>query len=407
MERKLKCGLLGERLGHSYSKQIHGVLADYEYELYGVPEARAIEIIRSGEFDGLNVTIPYKELAYSLCNELDEVAHMCGSVNTVFYRDGKICGANTDVYGFISMVRSAGISFMGKNVLILGSGGTSKTAYLAARTMGAEEVTVVSRSGEVNYDNVYELTDTDVIVNTTPVGMYPKNGACAIDLSRFPKCRGVVDVIYNPAKTKLIFEAERLGIPCVSGLHMLAAQAYRAAEIFTDKKLPGALIGEAVRSVSNSVMNVVLIGMPGAGKSSVAERVAAILGRDCVDTDEIIRSKYGAPSDIITGQGEDAFRKIETAVLAEVGRERGLVISTGGGIVEREENYEFLAQNGRVYLIERDISRLATHDRPLSKDVQALYERRRDKYNCFADIKIDNNGTIDQAAEMIVKDFNK
>ncbi len=407
MKEKLKCGLLGKTLGHSYSKQIHSVFADYEYELYEASEERAIEIIKSGEFDGLNITIPYKELAYSLCNELDEVAHISGCVNTVFYRDGKIFGANTDVYGFISMVRSAGISFTGKNILILGSGGTSKTAQLAASTMGAEKVTVVSRKGDVNYDNVYELTDTDVIVNTTPVGMYPKNGECPIDISRFPACSGVVDVIYNPAKTRLIFEAERLGIPCVSGLYMLAAQAYRAAQIFADKKIDAALIDEAVKSVSRSVMNIVLIGMPGAGKSAVAKRVATLLGREIVDTDEIIRREYGAPSDIITEQGEDAFRKIETDVIAEVGRERGLVISTGGGVVEREENYQHLAQNGRIYLIEREISRLATNDRPLSKDIEALYERRRDKYNSFADVKIDNNGEIDQAAEEIIKDFKE
>ncbi len=407
MKEKLKCGLLGQTLGHSYSKQIHSVFADYEYELYEASEERAIEIIRSGEFDGLNVTIPYKELAYSLCNELDEVAHISGCVNTVFYRDGKIFGANTDVYGFISMVRSAGISFKGKNILILGSGGTSKTAQLAASTMGAEKITVVSRTGEVNYENVYEQADTDVIVNTTPVGMYPKNGECPIDLSRFPACRGVVDVIYNPAKTRLIFEAERLGIPCVSGLHMLAAQGYRAAQIFADKRIDAALIDEAVKSVSRSVMNVVLIGMPGAGKTSVAKRVAALLGREFIDTDEVIREKYGAPSEIILRQGEDAFRKIETEVLAEVGRERGLVISTGGGVVEREENWRHLAQNGRIYLIEREVSRLATNDRPLSKDVEALYKRRRDKYNRFADVRIDNNGEIDQAAEEIVKDFKK
>lgn len=407
MKEKLKCGLLGKTLGHSYSKQIHSVFADYEYELYEADEERAIEIIKSGELDGLNVTIPYKELAYSLCNELDEVAHISGCVNTVFYRDGKIYGANTDVYGFISMVKSAGISFMGKNILILGSGGTSKTAQLAARTMGAEKITVVSRNGEVNYDNVYEQADANVIVNTTPVGMYPKNGECPIDLSRFPECSGIVDVIYNPAKTRLMFEAERLGIPCVSGLHMLAAQAYRAAQIFADKKLDASLIDEAVKSVSRSVMNVVLIGMPGAGKSAVAKKVAELLGREVIDTDEVIRKRHGAPSDIILKQGEGAFRKIETEVCAEVGRERGLVISTGGGVVEREENWQHLAQNGRIYLIEREMSRLATYDRPLSVNIKALYERRRDKYNSFADVRVDNNREIGQAAEEIVKDFRK
>lgn len=406
MYENLKCGLLGETLRHSYSKQIHGVLAPYEYEHYGVPRDTAAEMIKSGEFDGLNVTIPYKELAYSLCDELDEFAKAAKSVNTVVRRGGKICGYNTDVFGFISMVERAGISFAGKNVLILGSGGTCKTARLAATTMGAASITVCSRSGEVNYDNVYEKRGTEIIVNTTPVGMYPKNGASPIELARFPKCEGVVEVIYNPAKTRLVFEAEALGIPWVSGLHMLAAQAWRAAEIFTGASLQESLIDAAVKSVASSVTNVVLIGMPGSGKSSVAAAVAKLLQREVVDTDEVIRERFGAPSDIITTQGEDAFRRLETEVLAEVGRERGLVISTGGGIVEREENLPLLSQNGRIYLIERDIEKLATEDRPLSKDVFALYERRKSKYERFADVKTDNNGTVEAAAKAIADDFN-
>lgn len=406
MYENLKCGLLGETLKHSYSKQIHSVLAPYEYEHYGVARETAAEMIKSGEFDGLNVTIPYKELAYSLCDELDDFAKAAKSVNTVVHRNGKICGYNTDVFGFISMVERAGIRFAGKNVVILGSGGTCKTANLAAKTMGAGSITVCSRTGDVNYDNVYGLCDTEIIVNTTPVGMYPKNGVSPIELSRFPKCEGVVEVIYNPAKTRLVFDAEARGIPWVSGLHMLAAQAWRAAEIFTGSPLPESLIDDAVKSVANSVTNIVLIGMPGSGKSSVAAAVASLMQREAIDTDEVIRKKFGAPSDIITDRGEAAFRRLETEVLSEVGRERGLVISTGGGVVEREENLALLSQNGRIYLIERDTEKLATDDRPLSTNVSALYERRKNKYARFADVKIDNNGEIETAAKAVADDFN-
>lgn len=401
----MKCGLLGERLGHSYSKQIHACLADYEYELYGVPRETAAEMIKSGEFDGLNVTIPYKELAYSLCDELDEFAREAKSVNTVVHRNGKICGYNTDVFGFMTMVTRAGISFAGKNIVILGSGGTSKTACLASKKMNAKKITVVSRSGEVNYDNVYSLTDTEIIVNTTPVGMYPKNGESPIDLSRFPKLCGVVDVIYNPTKTALVFQAEALSVPWVSGLSMLAAQAWRACEIFTGKSLPSDLIDTAVQDVMRSTSNIVLIGMPGSGKSTIATLLAEKTGRRLVDTDEEIRARFGSPADIINTRGEDEFRKIETEVVREFGRERGLIISTGGGVVVRDENLPLLSQNGRIYLIERDLEKLATSDRPLSVDVKKLFDARRASYLRFADVRVDNNASPEDASEQILKEF--
>lgn len=405
MKKTMKCGLLGERLGHSYSKQIHACLADYEYELYGVPREKAAEMIKSGEFDGLNVTIPYKELAYSLCDWHDEFSREAKSVNTVVHRNGKVCGYNTDVFGFMSMVERAGISFAGKNVVILGSGGTSKTAYLAAKKMNAKKITVVSRSGEVNYDNIYSLTDTEIVVNTTPVGMYPKNGESPVELSRFPNCKGVVDVIYNPTKTRLVFQAEALGIPWVSGLSMLAAQAWRACEIFTGESLSPDLIDTAVQNVMRSTSNIVLIGMPGSGKSTVAALLAEKTGRRLVDTDEEIRSRFGACADIINTRGEGEFRKIETEILREFGRERGLILSTGGGVVTRPENLPLLSQNGKIYLIERDISKLATGGRPLSTNVEKLYEERRDAYLHFADTRIDNNGTPENAADRIIKEF--
>ncbi len=407
-ETVMKFGLLGETLRHSFSKQIHSVFADYEYEYYQMSREEAEAFIKSRALSGMNVTIPYKELAASLCDELTETALEAGCVNTVTYRAGKICGDNTDVFGFMYMLSRGGISLEGKHVLILGSGGTSKTARLAARRLGAESITVVSRRGEVNYENVYDLCkDAAVIINTTPVGMYPNVGVSAIDLSRFARCEGVADVVYNPLKTKLLQDAEELHIPCVGGLYMLAAQGHRAAEVFLGEKLPEALIEEAVKSVSASLSNIILIGMPGSGKSTVGKLVAERLSRQFIDTDEEIERRYGAPRDIITEKGEDAFREIEKEVVADVAKESGLVIATGGGVVEREENRRALSQNGKIYLIERDIASLATDGRPLSKDVEKLYERRRDKYLRFADVKIENDSEVSGTVGKIIKNFAK
>ena len=402
---KMKFGLLGETLRHSFSKQIHSVFGSYEYEYYAKSREEAESFIKSGEVSGMNVTIPYKELAYSLCDELTDTAREAGCVNTVTYRDGKVCGDNTDVFGFMYMLDAGKISVRDKKVIVLGSGGTSKTARLALKRLGAGEVVVVSRSGEVNYDNVYERSDTEIIINTTPVGMYPKNGASPIDLSRFPKCEGVADVVYNPLKTKLLLDAEKLGIPHIGGLYMLAAQGFRAAEVFLGEKLSESLIKDAVMSVRRSISNIILVGMPGSGKSTVASLVAEGLSRRLVDTDKEIKKLYGAPAKIITEQGEAAFRDIECRVVADIAKESGLVIATGGGVCEREENRGHLSQNGKVYLIERSLDKLSTEGRPLSVDVAALYERRKDKYLRLADVKIDNNGKAESAAEKIVTDF--
>ncbi len=403
---KARCGLIGKTLGHSYSKEIHAVFGDYEYELYGVSEREAAEMIKSGEFRGLNVTIPYKELAYSLCDVVCDDAREAGSVNTIVYRNGKICGYNTDIYGFEYMLKSSGIDISGKNVLILGSGGTSKTVKTVARRHNAR-ATVVSRSGEVNYDNVYDMQNTEIIINATPVGMYPKNGVSPVDLSRFPNCIGVCDVIYNPNRTALLYDAARLGIRNTNGLSMLSAQGKRASEIFFDTALPDSLTDKAVRLTWQKYTNVVLIGMPGSGKSTVGRLVADALGRRFVDTDEVIASGGKTPAEIICERGEAAFREIESEVVSELGRERSLVIATGGGVVEREENHLSLSQNGQIYLIRRDIENLSREGRPLSRDIEALYRARKDKYNSFADVTADNNMSPEHCAKHIIEDFLK
>ena len=399
-----KCGLIGKTLGHSYSKELHEVFGAYEYELYAVDERKASDMIKSGEFAGLNVTIPYKQLAYSLCDVLSDDARAAGSVNAVVHRGGKVCGFNTDIFGFQYMLNRAGIDICGKRVLILGSGGTSKTAQTVAERLHAN-ATVVSRTGDVNYENVYDISDAEIIINTTPVGMYPKNGVSPVELSRFPRCKGVADVIYNPGKTALLYEAEMQGIPNTNGLYMLAAQGKRAAEIFFDKELPASIIEKAVERLWQRYTNIVLIGMPGSGKSTVGKRVADMLGRTFVDTDEIIAKCGKTPAEIICENGEDAFRAMESKTICELGKERGLVIATGGGAVEREENYLPLVQNGRIYLIEREISSLSRKGRPLSADVNALYKSRREKYERFADVTVKNDASPEDAAKKITEDF--
>ena len=399
-------GLLGKTLGHSYSPRLHSVFGDYKYDLLPVSEEECREIILGKNFSGLNVTIPYKELAFSLCDELSDIAREAGCVNTIVLKDGKIYGDNTDVFGFLYMLKAGGISLSRKNVVILGSGGTSKTATLAAKLEGATKITVVSRQGEINYENVYSLINTEIIINTTPVGMYPKNGVSPIELSRFPRCEGVCDVIYNPAKTRLLQDAEMLGIPHVGGLYMLAAQAARAAEHFLGCPVSDELIKKAVKTVFCDTQNIILIGMPGSGKSTVGRILSEKLSRPFIDTDEEITKHFGKnPSEIITEDGEAYFRELEMQVVSEVSRESGKIISTGGGVCERDGNRPSLSQNGKVFFINRPISLLSTEDRPLSVDLPALFERRHKKYLSMADFAVENTSLPENCADEIVKFF--
>lgn len=403
----LKCGLLGEKLGHSYSPQIHSMLADYEYKLFEKSPEELEDFLKSGEFDGLNVTIPYKKSVMPYCAELSPTAAQIGSVNTIVRRsDGSLYGDNTDAFGFENLIVHNGIEVKGKKALVLGTGGASVTAQAVLKNLGASEVVVISRKGEDNYENIAKHADAEIIANTTPVGMYPNNGKAAVDLTQFPKLSGVLDVVYNPARTALLLQAEKLCIPCAGGLYMLVSQAKRSCELFTGKSIPDSEIDRIERVLSHQMQNIVIIGMPGSGKTAVSTMLAERLGRKIFDTDTIVSEKAGMTiPEIFAAQGEACFRKLETEATAEVGKLSGNIISTGGGVVTVADNYELLHQNGVIVWIERDTNKLARDGRPISlnSDLNELYAARFPLYECFADIKADNNGDINDTVNAIME----
>lgn len=403
----LKCGLLGEKLGHSYSPQIHSMLADYEYKLFEKSPEELEDFLKSGEFDGLNVTIPYKKSVMPYCAELSPTAAQIGSVNTIVRRsDGSLYGDNTDAFGFENLIVHNGIEVKGKKALVLGTGGASVTAQAVLKNLGVSEVVVISRKGEDNYENIAKHADAEIIANTTPVGMYPNNGKAAVDLTQFPKLSGVLDVVYNPARTALLLQAEKLCIPCAGGLYMLVSQAKRSCELFTGKSIPDSEIDRIERVLSHQMQNIVIIGMPGSGKTAVSTMLAERLGRKIFDTDTIVSEKAGMTiPEIFAAQGEAGFRKLETEATAEVGKLSGNIISTGGGVVTVADNYELLHQNGVIVWIERDTNKLARDGRPisLSSDLNELYAARLPLYERFADIKADNNGDINDTVNAIME----
>lgn len=403
----LKCGLLGEKLGHSYSPQIHSMLADYEYKLFEKSPEELEVFLKSGEFDGLNVTIPYKKSVMPYCAELSPTAAQIGSVNTIVRRsDGSLYGDNTDAFGFENLIVHNGIEVKGKKALVLGTGGASVTAQAVLKNLGASEVVVISRKGEDNYENIAKHADAEIIANTTPVGMYPNNGKAAVDLVQFPKLSGVLDVVYNPARTALLLQAEKFGIPCAGGLYMLVSQAKRSCELFTGKSIPDSEIDRIERVLSHQMQNIVIIGMPGSGKTAVSTMLAERLGRKIFDTDTIVSEKAGMTiPEIFAAQGEAGFRKLETEATADVGKLSGNIISTGGGVVTVADNYELLHQNGVIVWIERDTNKLARDGRPisLSSDLNELYAARLPLYERFADIKADNNGDINDTVNAIME----
>jgi len=405
----MKCGLLGRKLGHSYSPQIHALLGDYTYELFEREPEDVEHFLKSGSFTAINVTIPYKKTVMPYCTLTDTAKYM-GSVNTIIrQQDGSLIGHNTDYFGFTSLVRRSGLEPRGKKVLVLGSGGASVTAVAVLKEMGAN-VIVVSRSGENHYGNLHLHKDAAIICNTTPVGMYPDTGVSPIDLTLFPNLEGVLDMIYNPCRTKLLMDAEQLGLISCNGLWMLVAQAKEAAEWFLNQKLPDSLIEKVYNSMQMQMENLILIGMPGCGKSTIGKLLAKELGKPFLDADLCLVEHFNKsiPS-IFSEEGESGFREKETFILEQLGKKSGLIIATGGGCITKAENYHLLHQNGRIFWLRRDLDLLPTDGRPLSQSnrLSTLYEQRKSLYEAFADEIVDNNADPTQTVDLIQSMWEK
>ena len=407
----MRAGLLGEKLGHSFSPRIHGFFGAYSYDLFEVAPEKLDDFMKNGDFDALNVTIPYKKAVMPYCAELTEAAKGIGSVNTIVRRsDGTLLGDNTDAAGFASMLEKLKVNPAGKKALVLGSGGASLTACHVLKSMGASEVVVISRSGENNYENIGRHGDAAVLVNCTPAGMYPNTGVCLVDFEKLPKLEAVLDMVYNPARTKLIQLAMEKKIPCMSGLMMLVEQARKAAERFTGEEIDPAKTDEVRKILQGETQNIVLIGMPGCGKSSIGAALAEKLGRKFADSDDLIVEKIGMSiPEYFKTHSEEEFRAVETEAIGELGRQSGLVIATGGGCVTRERNLPLLTQNGRIFFIKRDINLLPTNGRPISQSnpLEKLYEVRLPLYQAFADAEIENMADIASAVQRISEVYDE
>lgn len=390
-----KFGLIGGRLSHSYSTLIHSKFGTYEYDLCETDEEGLIPLLKSDEYDGFNITIPYKEKIMALCDVISDDSRKIGCVNTVLKdSSGRLLGYNTDYFGFRYLLERNKIDVTGKKCIVLGSGGASLTVRTVLTDKEAESITVISRSGKDNYENIKKHSDAEIIVNTTPVGMFPDNGRTLINLDDFPNCTGVVDLIYNPNRTKLILDAMTKSIPCAGGIDMLVAQAKESSELFQNIKIDDQDISIVVDEVKSETMNTILIGMPGAGKTMLGRKMAKRMGRGFVDIDDMIEENEGMSIErIFSEKGEAYFRKVETEMLEKACKRTGLVIATGGGIVKRKVNYNLIKQNGVVVWIKRDLDKLETEGRPISTStgVGKLYEERKDAYEYWSDFFIDNN----------------
>lgn len=409
----MKYGCIAERLGHSFSREIHNLLADYEYELHEVAREELDAFMVKREFCAINVTIPYKEAVIPYLDEIDEHARKIGAVNTIVNRGGKLYGYNTDFFGMCSLLDFAGISLKDKKVLILGTGGTSKTATAVAEALGARAVVKVSRTakdGAITYEEAYRThTDAQVLLNTTPVGMYPNIHACPIDLSCFPALDGVADAIYNPLRSELVAQAQTRGIPAIGGLYMLVAQAALACEKFIDTSVSADTIREVYGKILAGKENLVLTGMPGCGKTTIGRRVAAALGRPFLDTDDAILRRIGMSiPEYFAKYGEAAFREVEAAVIAEeVAPLTEAVIATGGGAVLRATNVAELKRNGRILFLDRPLDQIRpTASRPLSSDREALERRHKERYPIYCstcDIRMETSPIREENVKRILE----
>lgn len=402
--------LIGEKLSHSYSVPIHKAFGAENYSLKEIGREELAAFFAKKDFGGLNVTIPYKREAFAFLNEVSPLAERIGAVNTVVNRGGVLYGDNTDYFGFSALTARAGVDFRGANVLIFGTGGTSETAETVCRDGGAARVEKVSRSGALNYQTMYERSDTHVVVNTTPAGMFPNDGESIADLSRFPALRGALDAVYHPLRTNLVLQAEALGVPCAGGLYMLVAQAARARELFDGRKIAESEIEGVYRKIGRAYENAVLVGMPGSGKSAVGRALAARLKREFFDSDAEIERRAGPIEEIFARGGEETFRRIEKEVIEELSKKSGVVLATGGGAVKDKANVAALRRNGKILYIDRPVEKLALKGRPLSKDretVKRLYEERRALYEDAADVRVKNVGALAEAEEAAFRAFTE
>lgn len=412
----MEYGLIGARLGHSYSKTIHELLADYEYELCPLPtEAEADAFLRARNFRAVNVTIPYKEFVIPYCDSVDGAARAIGSVNTIVHRNGRLEGYNTDFAGLRWLLRRSGVSLAGKTVMLLGTGGTRKTAYAVAQAEHAREVLTVSRrpgADVISYEQAAQRTEVEVLINTSPAGMFPDTGVCLADPANYPNLEAVIDVIYNPFRTELLLRAEERGVKAVNGLGMLCAQAKYAAEYFTGKPIPDGEIVRVCRRLHSEYSNLVLIGMPASGKTSVGRLCAQAMGKRFIDADEELEKRLGGPiSSILSPGHEEPFRDKESEVLADLGKQGGLVIATGGGAVLRPENVRALRQNGVLVWLRRPLNALDVGgDRPLSQSrdaLRAMYEKRAPLYRAAADAQTENTASPEDAARRIKEQWDE
>ena len=402
-------GLLGRTLRHSYSPQIHALLGDYEYRLFEVEPQDLEAFLKKREFGGINVTIPYKKDVLPYLSGISDNAKRIGAVNTIIVKeDGGLYGDNTDYDGFLCLVQKSGFQVKGKKALVLGTGGASLPISAVLSDLGAREVVFISRSGENNYQNLSRHADADFIVNTTPVGMYPNNLKAPLSLSEFPNLSGVLDIVYNPQKTKLILDAERLGIPAYSGLLMLVAQGKRAAELFLGHDIPDSETDRIFKKLSTEMQNIVLVGMPGCGKTTVGKALAEQLNRPFFDADEEILKRTGKSAEAwIEACGEAVFRQKETEVLESLCKQSGTVIATGGGAVTVPENADILRQNSIVFFINRDVSALPVEGRPLSKAtaLSEMYEVRLPMYRSVCDCEIAADGSVEAVVRRILEEL--
>lgn len=411
---KMEYGLIGEKLGHSFSKIIHTELCGYDYNLCEIPKGELDSFMKKADFKAINVTIPYKQAVIPYLYEIDGIAEEIGAVNTVVNKNGRLYGYNTDFYGLSALIKRAGIDLKNKKVLILGSGGTSKTAFCVAKHMGADNILKVSRKGGeglITYDDATENhSDAEVIINTTPCGMYPDIDNLILDIEPFKKLIGVVDAIYNPLCSQLVVRAKEKGITAVGGLYMLVSQAAYAAEKFIAARIDESEIERVYKKLLNEKRNLVLIGMPSCGKTAIGKAVAKDLNMDFIDSDEEIVKRCGISiPQIFKDKGEKGFREIESGVLADISLLQNKVIATGGGAILNHKNIELLKANGVVVFIDRPLEQLiTTDDRPLSSNRQALkkrYEERYDIYCKSADIKINAEKSLSENIKAVKEVF--